>query len=172
MVVLPTPLSVEAVPAGVLARKSAWYNRNNRAAAQMVGGQNTQITVVHNAEITVGAGLAGGMVNMNLADLLRLSVMHINMSNVYDQCRVRKITLKFTPTLTPGEGAAATYSYATFFTAMDRNGFAAGITVDQLRTYQSFKQTVYANMQAIGPPTHYVSWANNTLFEKIEILLD
>lgn len=146
-------------------KKTAWYNRNNRAASAMAGGQNVQITAVETFVLDVQIGSANVHRQIPIATSLTNSVMHQNMSNVYDQFRIRKITMKFQPTGTPG-GADAGKLYSTFYTAMDRNGFAEGITLNQIRTYQSYKQTVYAVSASNKAPVHYVSWTNNTLFEK------
>lgn len=131
----------------------------------MAGGQNVQITAVETFTLTVPIGSATIHSEIPIATSLTNSVMHQNMSNVYDQFRIRKITMKFQPTGTPG-GADANKLYSTFYTAMDRNGFADGITLEQIRTYQSYKQTVYAANASNKAPVHYVSWTNNTLFEK------
>lgn len=146
-------------------KKTAWYNRNNKAAYSMAGGQNVQITTVETFDLTVAIGQSNVYSQIPIDTSLTTSVMHQNMSNVYDQFRIRKITMKFQPTGTPG-GNDANKLYSTFYTAMDRNGFADGVTLDMIRTYQSYKQTVYAAVASNKAPVHYVSWTNNTLFEK------
>lgn len=128
----------------------------------MTGVQNTQIsamsTLTHDL-LNLNAAVISAM---EVGNVLRTAPMHMAMSNVYDQCRVRKVTLK----ITPASSNAADSTYTTLFTAFDRNGFPEGVTAQTLQTYSSYKQTAYSANTTNKAPVHYVSWENNSLFEK------
>lgn len=128
----------------------------------MTGIQNTQIT--HMSTITHNiVGPAHSKIDLiDVGGTLRTAAMHVAMSNVYDQFRIRKVTLKFTP----ANSTVPDSAYTTFFTVFDRNGFAAGVGASALQTYSSYKQTAYSGTASNKAPVHYVSWENNTLFEK------
>lgn len=150
-------------------RKGSWMNRNNSAAKQMAGFQNTQITLVKGQEITFGAAagtLSSGTVKLVVGSQLVVAPMHIAMSNVYDQFRVRKVVLKITPTTAPSGIVDSTANYYNLFTVLDKSGFASAASLDQLQTYQSYKQTAYSSVPSNKAPAHYVTYYNSSLFEK------
>lgn len=101
--------------------------------------------------------------SINLASVLTLSTMHVALSNVYDQYRIRKITVKITPTgVNPSPGNI----YYTLSSAVDRNQFGANTTTERLMTYSSFKQTPYSSTASNRAPTHYITISQDTLFAK------
>lgn len=128
----------------------------------MTGVQNTQITYMSTVSQNITNPYKSIFETIDVGNELKSAAMHVAMSNVYDQFRVRKVTIKITPAST----TAADAVYATLFTVFDRNGFAAGVSVDSLQTYSSYKQTAYSTNATNKAPVHYVSWENNTLFEK------
>lgn len=128
----------------------------------MTGVQNTQITCLSTITHNIVGPATAALQLIDVGNELRIAPMHVAMSNVYDQFRVRKVTLKITPASTVNSDPV----YTTFFTVFDRNGFAAGVNVASLQTYSSYKQTAYSANATNKAPVHYVSWENNTLFEK------
>lgn len=74
--------------------------------------------------------------------------MHTQLSNVFDEYKIEKVSLKLSPA---GHTTLAlqddyTNAYIEFFTCIDRTGFATTegaandrLTVEKVRTYQSFK---------------------------------
>lgn len=128
----------------------------------MTGVQNTQITHMSTLTHDIIGPAASLLQTLNIGEVLRLAPMHVAMSNVYDQFRVRKVTLKITPSSTTEQSTA----YATLFTVFDRNGFPQDVSLESLLTYSSYKQTAYSMTASNKAPIHYVSWENNTLFEK------
>lgn len=140
-----------------------WFNRNNKSAYQMTNFQNVQITVTNNLNHAINTGTNGVQQSVSVSTALTTSPMHVAMSNVYDQFRIRKVTLKVIPLST----TAGTGSYSTFYTVLDRNGFPAELPpLATLQTYSSYKQTSYSGTASNKAPTHWISWENNTMFEK------
>lgn len=150
-------------------RKSSWYNKNGSAAKQMAGFQNTQITLVSSHSFTFGdavSGISSIFRPYSVSEAIVAAPMHIAMSNVYDQFRIRKVTLKITPTGAIDAFATGSANYYNLFTVLDRSGTATGATLATLQTYQSYKSTAYAGTPSNKPPTHYHSYYNSSLFQK------
>lgn len=151
-------------------RKGAWYNKNGSAAKQMAGFQNTQVTYVVPVSMTSAAlvgGLGGNYTISDVGRQISLSQMHIAMSNVYDQFRIRKVVLKVTPNSAPFvSGAENSNLYYNLFSVLDRNGFKDEISIAELQTYQSYKQTAYAGTTSNAVRPHYHTYYNSSLFQK------
>lgn len=150
-------------------RKGSWMNRNNSAAKQMTGFQNTQITLVKNHDIDFQIAvdeISSGVIKAVVGTAVTVSPMHIAMSKVYDQFRIRKVQLKITPTLAPDALDAGTANYYNLFTVLDKSGFAPAVTLDTLQTYQSYKQTAYSSAPSNRATAHYVTYYNSSMFEK------
>jgi len=140
-----------------------WFNRNNKSSYQMTNFQNVQITVNTTLSQSIITGSTGYQGLVSPATILTGAAMHSAMSNVYDQFRIRKVTVKVIPTGT----SAGNQVYSTFYSILDRNGFPNPLpTLATLQTYSSYKQTPYAGTASNKAPTHWVSWENNTMFEK------
>lgn len=140
-----------------------WTKRNNRAAANQTQQTNMQISVVQTETHTISLNDDDATTVLNLATVLSLSTMHIALSNVYDQFRIRKIVIKVTPTgVNPSPGNI----YYTLSSAVDRNEFNGIATTERLMTYSSFKQTPYSSTASNRAPTHYISISQDTLFAK------
>lgn len=140
-----------------------WTKRNNRAAANQTQQTNMQVSVVQTQTHTIPLNEDDATTTLNLASVLTLSTMHIALSNVYDQYRIRKIVIKVTPTgVNPSPGNI----YYTLSSAVDRNQFGANTTTERLMTYSSFKQTPYSSTASNRAPTHYISISQDTLFAK------
>lgn len=130
----------------------------------MTGGQNTQITMVTAQTLTIPNTSNTGITILDVGEKLITAPMHVAMSNVYDQFRIRKVTMKISPT--KALTSVNDPSYYTLFTTFDRNGFTGVASLPVLQTYASYKQTSYSGDSSNRAPVHYVSWENNTLFEK------
>lgn len=140
-----------------------WAKRNNRAAANQTQQTNMQVSVVQSQTHTVPIDEDDATTTLNLASVLTLSTMHVALSNVYDQYRIRKITVKITPT---GINPVPSNIYYTLSSAVDRNQFGPNTTTERLMTYSSFKQTPYASSVSNRAPTHYITITQDTLFNK------
>lgn len=140
-----------------------WFNRNNKSSYQMTNFQNVQITVNTSLDHTIAVNNSGFQTLVSAATVLTSAAMHTQMSNVYDQFRIRKVTLKVIPVTTTAGGNV----YSTFYSVLDRNGFTNPLpNLSTLQTYSSYKQTAYSGTASNKAPTHWVSWENNTMFEK------
>lgn len=98
-----------------------------------------------NKEIDIGGKIAA-------------SDMHTYLSNVFDQYRIEKLTIRLKPI---GDNSATITNPAVLFTAMDRTSFANGTTMAQIRTYGSYKETMISGSKDISP-THvcYIGQSN------------
>lgn len=136
----------------------------------MAGFQNTQVSYVVPVSLTSAAltgGLAGNYTTSDVGRQISLAPMHIAMSNVYDQFRIRKVVLKITPSSAPFvSGAANSNLYYNLFSVLDRNGFKEAISIAELQTYQSYKQTAYAGTTSNTARPHYHTYYNSSLFQK------
>lgn len=124
-----------------------------------------QVSVVQTETLIIPLGDDDIMTSVNLANVLVLSPMHIALSNVYDQYRIRKVVVKITPT---GVNPTPNNVYYTLSSAVDRNGFTGLTTTgtERLMTYSSFKQTPYSAVASNRAPTHYITITQDTLFAK------
>ena len=141
--------------------RGSWTTRNNRAAANQSQTQFVQATTVTNQVITISSGATSNTVVMDPSEALLTNQLAQSFSHVYDQYRVRKISIKITPL-----GSSTEYYYYTVGTAIDRNGFKPSVTLSDIRTYSSYKQSVYAAASSNAIKPHYVTIQNDTLFNK------
>ena len=98
---------------------------------------------------------------IDVAGKIATSDMHTYLSNVFDQYRIEKLIIRIKPV---GETGAGITVPCILFTAMDRTSFNANITVDQIRTYGSYKETMVSGSKDISP-THYVNIGQSNLVE-------
>lgn len=101
-------------------------------------------------------GAAQSFIDLDIPALISGSAMHLYLSNVFDQYRIEKVTVKILPLINPDVSEANKQNYQSVFTVVDRTGFSTGVTIDQLRTYSSYKETCWpTNGDSVRP--HYVS---------------
>lgn len=153
-------------------RRTASKYRNTRSARQMTQNSLYQIVTTNTHLLTIAKKGTSpnfkyyGTQGVDLSGALIANNMYKNLTNVFDQVRVERINIKITPlanTFTAGN----TMQFS-LFTAVDRNGFATvgEVTMDLLRSYQSYKSTIYGSSSSNKIPNHYVSIDYNTLVEK------
>ena len=133
-------------------RRRARYNRSVKAintsrafkasAANMTQNGKFNVSTKFIKTIDIEAGTQYGMIDCDIPNEIVQADMHKALSNVFDQYRVEKCTLKFNlllnSTFTSGT------PHISFFTAVDRTGFAANATVPSIRTYGSYKETTWS----------------------------
>ena len=133
-------------------KRRARFNRSVKAintsrafkasAANMTQNGKFNVSTKFIRTIDIEAGSQYGMVDCDIPNEIVLADMHKALSNVFDQYRVEKCTLKFNlllnSTFTSGT------PHISFFTAVDRTGFAANATVPSIRTYGSYKETTWS----------------------------
>lgn len=135
------------------------------SAANMTQNGLFNINVKLNQTSTITEGSAFTAIQADIANLIAASPMHAQLSNTFDQYRVEKISIKIRPagnTVTQDNNAA---TYLTLFTAIDKSGFATQATLDAIRTYQSYKETVYPS-NGDTTPTHYVNIGPTDIVDK------
>lgn len=111
-----------------------------------------------------------GAVKLDLANELAGSDMHRYLSNVFDQYKVEKATLKCQLLIGPNLNNAANdgkTQYLNFFSCVDRSGFATGVTLTSLRTYGSFKETTWS-MDGSSNVPHFVNIGQTDLVSRSE----
>lgn len=98
---------------------------------------------------TAAATQAGSIVQkigkFDIATVVASSPMHQQLSNVFDEYKIEKVSIKISPAGHSEFTGTYTINYLEFFACIDRTGFAGdnigedAITIDKCRTYQSFK---------------------------------
>lgn len=151
-------------------RRTASKYRNTRSARQMTQNGLYQIVCTETNSLTFTSVAVEGnnkYFAFSLEDLgptLIENTMYKNLTNVFDQVRIERIGIKITPL--GNDLATANAQQFTLFTCVDRNGFRPEITLPQIRSYQSYKSTIYGSSSSNKIPNHYVSIDFNTLVEK------
>ena len=134
-------------------------SRSFKASAQNMT-QNGKFNI--NVRTTVGliwAGSSGSPVQFAFNDidvpaLLAASPMHLQLSNVFDQYKIEKATIKILPNIGPAAPSNVT-SFISFFSVVDRTGFN-NPTIDQLRSYGSYKETNWSWTDSPVPHLVYI----------------
>ena len=121
------------------------------SAANMTQNGLFNISVRDTLALTITTGNNEVSANYDISAKIAASTMHGQLSNVFDQYKIEKISIKIRPMGTPNSNV-----YQIFYTCVDRTGFGASVTNDQLKTYQSYKETNWP-MNGDTAKTHYVS---------------
>lgn len=147
--------------------KAITTTRNFKASsANMTQNGRFNINVRGTVTLNVPNNNTSVFTSLDVANAIKSSPMHAALANVFDQYRIEKMTVRFRPLASANvnlpstrEGASLVVgasAYETFFTAVDRTGFREGQTLDMLRTYSSYKESVWpTNGDTAGP--HYVA---------------
>lgn len=129
--------------------KAITQSRSFKASASNMtqnGVFNISVRDVITLQVATGATTKIGL--FDVAAKIASADMHTQLSNVFDEYKIEKVSLKLSPS---GHTTLSflndyTASYIEFFTCIDRTGFAAidagegtDLTVEKVRTYQSFK---------------------------------
>lgn len=133
-------------------------SRNFKASANnMTQGGTFNISVRFEDSVTLSTQAANHK-EIDIANKIAASDMHSYLSNVFDQYRVEKLTIRIKPL---GDTATSLSNPCILFTAMDRTSFAAGISQAQIRTYGSYKETMVSGAKDISPThTCYIGQSN------------
>lgn len=149
----------------------AWFNRNGRSAKNQTQYTNTQINLTEFSNITIPFTVdpldityAGN--TFNPLGSLQASAMHAALTNTYDQMKIRKVVCKVTPIISPGSDAEGDNRYFNIYSAVDRTGFDAAVTPQQLQSYQSYKSTPYSFVTSNLIKPHYIVVSQNTMLSK------
>lgn len=118
---------------------------------------------VHTFTIASGNQASGG--DFDVAGTIVNSDMHKQLSSVFDQYRIEKVNIKYKLLSNPATVVSGQIPHINFFTCVDRSGFNANVTLAQLRTYQSYKETSYSTTGDLGR-SHYVSVGQSDLVSK------
>lgn len=137
-------------------------SRNFKASANnMTQGGTFNISCHVTDELTIPATTTGSYKPFNIATTISASDMHRYLSNVFDQYRVEKLSIKLRPL---GDSLTALGNPAILFTCVDRTGFAQNVDVNTLKTYGSYRETMVSGSKDVSP-THYVNIGASNLVE-------
>jgi len=136
-------------------------SRNFKASANNMTQGGTFNISVRFEDSVVLANQAANNKPIDIANKIAASDMHTYLSNVFDQYRVEKLTIRLKPL---GDTAANLSNPCILFTAMDRTGFANNIPMSQIRTYGSYKETLVSGAKDISP-THVCYIGQSNLIE-------
>lgn len=161
--------------------KRARYSRSSRAistsrafrasAANMTQNGKFNISKKFWQTINILINDADAKAILDLPNEIITSEMHAALSNVFDQYRIEKMTLKFNllinqPVPDPDENTH-NVSHVAFFTCVDRSGFATNPSVSSLRTYGSYKETTWSTDGDTNTP-HIITIGQADLVSKSE----
>lgn len=153
--------------------KALTFSRAFKAsAANMTQNGKFNINVRQPVSLSVPVANSVSFSSIDVASLVRASKMHQALSNVFDQYRIEKIKYKITPlvntnlssTITTSSTNSSTTTSSSinvnklqsFFTVIDRTGFDSAATIEDLRTYASYKESTWSlNGDSVRP--HYGS---------------
>lgn len=137
-------------------------SRNVRASAQnMTQGGKFTVTAHETISLTIPQNAGGQGVTKNIATLIMQSSMHRNLSNVFDQYRIEKATIKLKDAGVTFGGAYTTTQLPVLSSIVDRTGLAAAIDINAMRTYSSYKETSLSANNDISPThTIYIGASN------------
>lgn len=136
------------------------------SAANMTQNGKFNVSTKFTTTLNVPLNEASVMVKLDVANAIVLADMHRQLSNVFDQYRIEKCTLKFN-LLINSTNINAGYAHVAFFTACDRSGFSDTATVGSMRTYGSYKESTWSLNGDTNPP-HYVNVGQADLVSKSE----
>lgn len=133
--------------------------RNFKASASnMTQGGTFNISVRKDTYIPVTASAKYGFDTLDVAGEIKGSPMHQALSNVFDQYRVEKVTIRIRPV---GDSSGNIINPSILFSAVDRSGFAANAPITTLRTYGSYKETQITGAKDVSPVhTIYIGQTN------------
>ena len=135
------------------------------SAAQMTQNAKFSISVHSPLQFSVSSGTSSSTTSVNIANAIANSDMHKQLSSVFDQYRIDKVSLKFRLGGNTSNPISGVSSNITLFTCVDRTGFPAGITLAQLRTYQSYKESSFSTTGDANR-THYVALGQSGIISK------
>ena len=136
------------------------------SAANMTQNGKFNVSTKFTTTLNVPLNEASVMVKLDVANAIVLADMHRQLSNVFDQYRIEKCSLKFN-LLINSTNINTGYAHVAFFTACDRSGFATNATVGSMRTYGSYKESTWSLNGDTNPP-HYVNVGQADLVSKSE----
>lgn len=143
-------------------------SRNFRAsAANMTQNGLFSVNVRTPQTLQVQANSANSWAQLDVPALINSSAMHRQLSNVFDQYRIEKVTIRFKPLATTNTSSTTVMSFLNFFTVVDRSGLSAALTVDDLRTYASYKETVWS-MNGDTPRPHVMNLGQADMVSRTE----
>ena len=109
--------------------------------------------------IDIGAGGVSGFSIVDVRNEIATSTMHVALSCCFDQWRIEKVRCRITPL-----SGSSDYNQ-TFFTCIDRSGFAQNVNIVDLQTYQSYKESVWSKDGGRISP-HFVLFGQTDLVGK------
>lgn len=143
------------------------FSRAFRAsAANMTQNGKFNISTKFNEPIKLVLGESYAFKEIDIPNYIVLARMHRALSNVFDQYKIEKVTLKFN-LLTNSDPIANDVSHVAFFTCSDRTGFASNVNISSLRSYGSYNETVWSVNGKSNPP-HFVKLGQADLAGKCE----
>lgn len=118
-----------------------------------------QINAKFQFNLDIGADGVYAFKIIDVRNEIATSTMHVALSCCFDQWRIEKVRCRITP-LT----GVSDYNQ-TFFTCIDRSGFAQDVTIADLQTYQSYKESVWSKEGGRINP-HFVIFGQSDLVGK------
>lgn len=136
------------------------------SAANMTQNGRFNISARTTMTFTVNSGTSNTWGYVNVANTVLASDMHKQLSSVFDQYRIDKVSIKFRPAINTANPVSNSVPYVTFFTCVDRTGFnSANMTLAILRTYGSYRESSFSTTGDLSKP-HYLTIGQSGLIGK------
>lgn len=144
-------------------------SRNFKASAQnMTQNGLFNISVRQPDPLVVTGGTSSNWKKLDVPALISASAMHRQLSNVFDQYRIEKVTIRIKPIAnTRISTDTQVLPFMNCFSVVDRSGLSEGLTLADLRTYASYKETVWS-MNGDTPVPHNVYIGQADLVSRVE----
>lgn len=120
-----------------------------------------QINAKLQFKLEVGVASQYAFEIIDLRNEIATSTMHVALSCCFDQWRIEKVRCRITPL-----SGVSDYNQ-TFFSCIDRSGFPSDVTITDLQTYQSYKESVWSKDGGRINP-HFVIFGQTDLVGKGE----
>lgn len=149
---------------------SYWKTRMTRnfkaSANNMTQGGTFNISCHKEVPLLLPAPATGQTSTFNydkidIPGVIAISDMHTYLSNVFDQYRVEKLTIRIRPI---GNSSTGIVNPSICFSAVDRTDFANNLPLSTIRTYGSYRETQISGAKDISP-THTIYVGQSNLVE-------
>lgn len=126
------------------------------AAANMTQNGLFNVSARTTLTFNVPSGQSSIIGGLDIANTILQADMHKQLSTVFDQYKIGKVSIKIRPQVGAANPVSNAVAYLNLFSCVDRTGFNSNITLAQLRTYGSYRETSFSTTGDLGRP-HYIS---------------
>ena len=150
---------------GATVRNMKMTRKFKASAANMTQNGLFNVSARSTLTFNVTSGTQSVVGGLDVANLILQADMHKQLSTVFDQYKISKVSIKIRPAVGTATPVSSGISYLTFFSCVDRTGFNAAVTLAQLRTYGSYKESSFSTTGDMSRP-HYIAIGQSGIVSK------